>query len=126
MARVKRGSVLRARHKKILKYAKGFRGSNSKLFIAANQTIMKAWRNAYRDRRKKKRDYRRLWITRINAACRQHGMSYSRFMNALMKAEVQINRKMLSEMAIADKDAFKKLVDIASEHIKAKAPAKAK
>ncbi len=126
MARVKRGSVLRARHKKILKYAKGFRGSNSKLFIAANQTVMKAWRNAYRDRRKKKRDYRRLWITRINAACRQHGMSYSRFMNALMKAEVQINRKMLSEMAIADKDAFKKLVDIASEHIKAKAPAKAK
>ena len=73
MARVKRGSVLRARHKKILKYAKGFRGSNSKLFIAANQTIMKAWRNAFRDRRKKKRDYRRLWITRINAACRQHG-----------------------------------------------------
>lgn len=126
MARVKRGSVLRARHKKILKYAKGFRGSNSKLFIAANQTIMKAWRNAYRDRRKKKRDYRRLWITRINAACRQHGMSYSRFMNALMKAEVQINRKMLSEMAIADKDAFKKLVDIASEQMKAKAPAKAK
>ncbi|MBP7860318.1 50S ribosomal protein L20 [bacterium] len=126
MARVKRGSVLRARHKKILKYAKGFRGSNSKLFIAANQTIMKAWRNAYRDRRKKKRDYRRLWITRINAACRQHGMSYSRFMNALMKAEVQINRKMLSEMAIADKDAFKKLVDIASEQMKAKAPAKVK
>lgn len=126
MARVKRGSVLRARHKKILKYAKGFRGSNSKLFIAANQTVMKAWRNAYRDRRKKKRDYRRLWITRINAACRQHGMSYSRFMNALMKAEVQINRKMLSEMAIADKDAFKKLVDIASEQMKAKAPAKAK
>ena len=126
MARVKRGSVLRARHKKILKYAKGFRGSNSKLFIAANQTVMKAWRNAYRDRRKKKRDYRRLWITRINAACRQHGMSYSRFMNALLKAEVQINRKMLSEMAIADKDAFKKLVDIASEQIKAKAPAKVK
>ncbi len=126
MARVKRGSVLRARHKKILKYAKGFRGSNSKLFIAANQTVMKAWRNAYRDRRKKKRDYRRLWITRINAACRQHGLSYSRFMNALMKAEVQINRKMLSEMAIADKDAFKKLVDIASEQMKAKAPAKAK
>ena len=126
MARVKRGSVLRARHKKILKYAKGFRGSNSKLFIAANQTVMKAWRNAYRDRRKKKRDYRRLWITRINAACRQHGLSYSRFMNALMKAEVQINRKMLSEMAIADKDAFKKFVDIASEQMKAKAPAKAK
>ncbi len=126
MARVKRGSVLRARHKKILKYAKGFRGSNSRLFIAANQTIMKAWRNAFRDRRKKKRDYRRLWITRINAACRQHGMSYSRFMNALMKAEVQINRKMLAEMAVSDKDAFKKLVDVASEHTKAKATAKAK
>ena len=126
MARVKRGSVLRARHKKILKYAKGFRGSNSRLFIAANQTIMEAWRNAFRDRRKKKRDYRRLWITRINAACRQHGMSYSRFMNALMKAEVQINRKMLAEMAVSDKDAFKKLVDVASEHTKAKATAKAK
>jgi len=126
MARVKRGSVLRARHKKILKYAKGFRGSNSRLFIAANQTVMKAWRNAFRDRRKKKRDYRRLWITRINAACRQHGMSYSRFMNALMKAEVQINRKMLAEMAVSDKDAFKKLVDVASEHVKAKAPAQAK
>ncbi|MCW5823166.1 MAG: 50S ribosomal protein L20 [Cyanobacteria bacterium TGS_CYA1] len=126
MARVKRGSVLRARHKKILKYAKGFRGSNSRLFIAANQTIMKAWRNAFRDRRNKKRDYRRLWITRINAACRQHGMSYSRFMNALMKAEVQINRKMLAEMAVSDKDAFKKLVDLASEHTKAKATAKAK
>ncbi|MDX2107274.1 MAG: 50S ribosomal protein L20 [Candidatus Melainabacteria bacterium] len=126
MARVKRGSVLRARHKKILKYAKGFRGSNSRLFIAANQTVMKAWRNAFRDRRNKKRDYRRLWITRINAACRQHGMSYSRFMNALMKAEVQINRKMLAEMAVSDKDAFKKLVDLASEHTKAKATAKAK
>lgn len=126
MARVKRGSVLRARHKKILKYAKGFRGSNSKLFIAANQTIMKAWRNAFRDRRKKKRDYRRLWITRINAACRQHGMSYSRFMNAMLKANVQLNRKMLAEMAVSDKDAFKKLVDLASEHTKAKATAKAK
>ena len=126
MARVKRGSVLRARHKKILKYAKGFRGSNSKLFIAANQTIMKAWRNAFRDRRKKKRDYRRLWITRINAACRQHGMSYSRFMSAMLKANVQLNRKMLAEMAVSDKDAFKKLVDLASEHTKAKATAKAK
>lgn len=126
MARVKRGGVLRARHKKILKYAKGFRGSNSKLFISANQTIMKAWRNAYRDRRKKKRDYRRLWITRINAACRQHGLSYSRFMNALLKAEVQINRKMLAEMAVSDKDAFKKLVEVASEHTKAKTPVKAK
>ncbi len=126
MARVKRGGVLRARHKKILKYAKGFRGSNSKLFISANQTIMKAWRNAYRDRRKKKRDYRRLWITRINAACRQHGLSYSRFMNALLKAEVQVNRKMLAEMAVSDKDAFKKLVEVASEHTKAKTPVKAK
>lgn len=126
MARVKRGSVLRARHKKILKYARGFRGSNSKLFISANQTIMKAWRNAYRDRRKKKRDYRRLWITRINAACRQHGMSYSRFMNALLKAEVQVNRKMLAEMAVTDKDAFKKLVEVAAEHTKAKTPVKAK
>ena len=111
--RVKRGNVLQNRHKKILKYAKGFRGSHSRLFTAANQTIMKAWRNAFRDRRKRKRDYRRLWITRINAACKQHGTSYSRFIAGLAKAEIEVNRKMLSELAVNDKDAFAKLVELA-------------
>ncbi len=118
MAKVKRGNVLKNRHKKILKYAKGFRGSNSKLFIAANQTLMKAWRNAYRDRRKRKRVFRRLWITRINAACRSHGMVYSRLINGLAKANVEVNRKLLAELAVHDKAAFAKLVDIAKEKIK--------
>ncbi|MFX7548787.1 50S ribosomal protein L20, partial [Acinetobacter baumannii] len=83
MSRVKRGNVLQKRHKKILKYAKGFRGSKSRLFIAANQALMIAWRNAFRDRRKKKRDFRSLWITRINAACRVNGLSYSKFIYGL-------------------------------------------
>jgi large subunit ribosomal protein L20 len=110
MARVKRGNVLQKRHKKILKYAKGFRGSKSRLFIAANQALMQAWKNAYRDRRKRKRDFRSLWITRINAACRLHGMSYSRFISLLSKSGININRKMLAEMAVADSAAFGALV----------------
>jgi large subunit ribosomal protein L20 len=110
MARVKRGNVLQKRHKKILKYAKGFRGSKSKLFIAANQALMIAWRNAFRDRRKRKRDFRSLWITRINAACRLHGLSYSRFISALSKSGININRKMLAEMAVSDAAAFGALV----------------
>jgi large subunit ribosomal protein L20 len=85
MARVKRGNVLQQRHKKILKFAKGFRGSKHTLFIAANQAVIQAWRNAYRDRRKRKRDFRSLWITRINAACRAHGIPYSRFMHGLSR-----------------------------------------
>ncbi len=111
--RVKRGNVLQNRHKKILKYAKGFRGSHSRLFTAANQTVMKAWRNAFRDRRKRKRDYRRLWITRINAACKMHGTNYSRFINGLAKAEIEVNRKMLSELAVNNKEAFAKLIELA-------------
>jgi large subunit ribosomal protein L20 len=110
MARVKRGNVLQKRHKKILKYAKGFRGSKSRLFIAANQALMIAWRNAFRDRRKRKRDFRSLWITRINAACRLNGVSYSRFINALLKSGVTVNRKMLAEMAVSDSVAFGALV----------------
>lgn len=113
MARVKRGNVLQKRHKKILKYAKGFRGSHSKLFRSANQTVMKAWKNAFRDRRKRKRVFRRLWITRINAACRSHGLSYSRFVNGLTKSNVEVNRKMLADMAVRDKEAFSKLVEVA-------------
>src|ERR1700679_3604450 len=106
MPRVKRGNVLQKHHKKILKYAKGFRGSKSKLFIAANQALMQAWRNAFRDRRKKKRDFRSLWITRINAACRINGISYSRFIYGLNKANLHLNRKVLAEIAVHDAEAF--------------------
>jgi large subunit ribosomal protein L20 len=110
--RVKRGNVLQKRHKKIIKYAKGFRGSKSRLFIAANQAIMQAWKNAYRDRRKRKRDFRSLWIVRINAACRMHGLKYSTFMNGLTKANITLNRKVLSELAVNDRAAFDKLIEI--------------
>jgi large subunit ribosomal protein L20 len=113
MTRVKRGNVARKRRKKILKLAKGFRGSHSRLFRTANQQVMKALRNAYRDRRKRKRDFRRLWITRINAASRQHGLSYSKLMGGLKKANIEINRKMLSQMAILDPAGFAKVVELA-------------
>ncbi|MDJ0589153.1 MAG: 50S ribosomal protein L20 [Pleurocapsa sp. MO_226.B13] len=113
MSRVKRGNVARKRRKKILKLAKGFRGSHSKLFRTANQQVMKALRNAYRDRRKRKRDFRRLWITRINAAARMNGMSYSKLTHQLKKAEVGLNRKMLAQLAMVDPDAFAKVVEVA-------------
>lgn len=118
MARVKRGNVARKRRKKILKLAKGFRGSHSRLFRTANQQVMKALRNAYRDRRKRKRDFRRLWITRINAAVRQHGMSYSQFIGHLKKANIEINRKMLAQMAVLDPDGFNEVVKLAGQAIK--------
>ena len=107
--RVKRGNVSRKRHKKILKLAKGFRGSRSKLFKVANQAVMKALSHAYRDRRNKKRDLRRLWIVRINAAARQEGLSYSRFMNGLNKAGITVNRKFLAEIAVASPSTFTEL-----------------
>jgi large subunit ribosomal protein L20 len=110
MARVKRGNVARKRRKKILKLAKGFRGSHSRLFRTANQQVMKALRNAYRDRRKKKRDFRRLWITRINAAARQQGISYSQLIGKLKKADIVINRKMLAQLAILEPEGFAKIV----------------
>ena len=113
MARVKRGNVARKRRKKILKLAKGFRGSHSKLFRTANQQVMKALRNAYRDRRKKKRDFRRLWITRINAAARMQGISYSQLINKLNKANINLNRKVLAQLAIQDAEAFNKVVELA-------------
>jgi large subunit ribosomal protein L20 len=113
MSRVKRGNVARKRRKKILKLAKGFRGSHSKLFRTANQQVMKALRNAYRDRRKRKRDFRRLWITRINAAARMHDLSYSKFTHQLKKAEVGLNRKMLAQLAMVDPQAFEKVVEVA-------------
>jgi len=119
MARVKRGNVLRKRHKKILKMAKSFKGARSRLFVVANQAVMKALKFQYRDRRNKKRVFRRLWITRINAAVRQHGLSYSRFINALLKAKITVNRKILADIAVKDPAAFKKVVDLAKEKISA-------
>lgn len=112
MARVKRGNVLRKRHKKILKLAKSFKSARSRLFVVANQAVMKALKFQYRDRRNKKRSFRRLWIARINAAVRTHGFSYSKFMNALKKANVNVNRKMLADIAVKDPEAFKKVVDL--------------
>ncbi len=111
MARVKGAMNTRKRHKKILKLAKGYRGAKSKLFRTANQAVMKSLSYAYRDRKAKKREFRQLWIARINAAARMNGMSYSVFMNGLKKKGIEINRKMLSEIAVSDPEAFKKLVD---------------
>ncbi len=113
MTRVKRGNVARKRRKKILKLAKGFRGSHSRLFRIANQQVMKALRNAYRDRRRRKRDFRRLWITRINAAARQHGCSYSQLMGQLKQADIQLNRKMLAQIAVLDPESFRNVVELA-------------
>jgi large subunit ribosomal protein L20 len=113
MTRVKRGNVARKHRNKILKLAKGFRGSHSKLFRVANQQVMKALRNAYRDRKKKKRDFRRLWIARVNAASRQHGLSYSQLIGGLKKANIQLNRKMLAQLAIQDAASFEQIVKLA-------------
>lgn len=115
MTRVKRGNVARKRRKKILKLAKGFRGSHSTLFRTANQQVMKALRSAYRDRKKRKRDFRRLWIVRINAAARLNGMSYSQLMGNMKKADIQINRKMLAQMAVLDPASFSKVAQLASQ-----------
>ncbi|KDR95534.1 LSU ribosomal protein L20P [Peptoclostridium litorale DSM 5388] len=117
MARVKKGVTARRRHKKVLKLAKGFKGARSKLFRPANQFVMKALRNAYVGRKLKKRDFRKLWITRINAGTRMHGLSYSKFISGLKLADININRKMLSEMAIHDPEGFKQLVDVAKQKL---------
>ncbi len=111
--RIKRGNVCRNRHKKILKLAKGFKGARSRIFKVANIAVMKALKYAYRDRRAVKRNMRRLWIVRINAAVREQGMSYSRFVNACKKANIQVNRKMLADLAVNDKEAFSVLVETA-------------
>ena len=113
MAREKRAVNAKKRHKNILKQDKGYFGAKSKLFRPANQAVMKSLSYAYIGRKQRKRDFRKLWITRINAATRLHGMSYSKFISGLKKAGVNINRKMLSEMAINDPQGFKELVDIA-------------
>jgi len=111
MPRVKRGTMTHKRHVKILEQAKGYWGGKSKLFKTAKEAVMKSGNYAYRDRRSKKRDFRRLWIARINAACRLNGMQYSRFIEALNKSGIDLDRKVLSEMAILDAGAFTTLVE---------------
>ena len=111
MPRVKRGVTARASHKRIINAAKGYRGRRKNVFRVANEAVMKAGQYQYRDRRQRKRQFRRLWIARINAAARQYGLTYSVFMNGLSRAEIGIDRKVLSDIAIFDKDAFAKIVD---------------
>ncbi|VAY02255.1 50S ribosomal protein L20 [Arsenophonus endosymbiont of Aleurodicus dispersus] len=111
MTRVKRGVIARASHNKILKQAKGYYGARSRVYRVALQAVIKASQYAYRDRRQRKRKFRQLWIARINAAARQHGLSYSYFINGLKKASIKINRKILSDIAFFDKIAFAALVD---------------
>lgn len=115
MARVKNGAVTKARHKKVLKQAKGYFGSKHRLYKSAKEQLMHSGQYAFRDRKQKKRDFRKLWITRINAACRQNDISYSRFIEGLNKAGVEINRKMLSEIAINDPKMFTELVKTAKD-----------
>lgn len=113
MARVKRGVIARARHKKVLKQAKGYYGARSRVYRVAVQAVTKAGQYAYRDRRQRKRQFRQLWIARINAAARVNGMSYSRFINGLKKASVEIDRKILADIAVHDKAGFSALVETA-------------
>ena len=113
--RIRRGNAGVKRHKKILKLAKGFIGARSRIFKVANIAVMKALKYAYRDRRATKRNMRRLWIVRINAAVRERGMSYSRFVNACKKANILVNRKMLADMAVRDKEAFDVLFETISK-----------
>jgi large subunit ribosomal protein L20 len=111
MPRVKRGVTAHAAHKKVIARAKGFRGRRNNVFRVANEAVMRAGQYAYRDRRNKKRDFRSLWITRINAAVREHGLSYSVFMNGLKKAAITVDRKVLADIAVMDKPAFTKFVE---------------
>ena len=119
MARVKRAVNARKNHKKVLKLAKGYYGGKSRLFRTANESVIRALRNSYVGRRLKKRDFRRLWIARINAATRMNGLSYSKFMNGIKLAGIDMNRKMLSEIAINDPKAFADLVELAKKQLNA-------
>lgn len=119
MPRVKRGVTARARHKKVLKKAKGYYGARSRVYRVAKQAVTKAAQYAYRDRRQRKRDFRALWIVRINAAARECGLSYSRFINGLLKADVEIDRKVLADLAVHDKAAFAALADKAKAALNA-------
>ena len=110
MPRVKRGVTAHARHKKVLNQAKGYRGRRNSVFRIAKEAVMKAGQYQYRDRRQKKRDFRRLWIARINAAVREHGMTYSTFINGLTRANIDIDRKVLADLAVFDKAAFSQIV----------------
>lgn len=111
MPRVKRGVTARARHKKVLALAKGFRGRRKNVYRVAKQAVMKAGQYAYRDRRQRKRQFRQLWIVRINAGARENGLSYSKFMNGLKKAAIEIDRKVLADLAVFEKAAFAQLVE---------------
>ena len=113
MPRVKRGVRARARHKKVLNAAKGYRGRRKNVYRVAKQAVMKAGQYAYRDRRQKKRQFRTLWIARINAGSRECGLTYSRFMNGLKKAAIEVDRKVLADLAVFDKPAFAKFVELA-------------
>ncbi|MCB5195354.1 50S ribosomal protein L20 [Deefgea salmonis] len=119
MPRVKRGVTARARHKKVLALAKGYRGRRKNVYRVAKQAVMKAGQYAYRDRRQKKRQFRQLWIARINAASRECGLAYSRFMNGLKKAGIEVDRKVLADMAIFDKPAFAAFVEQAKASLTA-------
>jgi large subunit ribosomal protein L20 len=110
MTRVKGGNISRKRHKKVLKLAKGFRGAGSVLFRTANQQVMKALRYSYRNRRQKKRDFRSLWIARVNAAVRRYGLNYSEFMNYLKTRSIKLNRKVIAQLSICDPEAFTQLL----------------
>ena len=120
MTRVKGGTISKARHKKVLKQAKGYFGSKHRLYRTANEQVMHSGKYAFRDRRQKKREFRKLWITRINAACRLNDISYSKFISGLNKAEVTVNRKMLAEIAIDSPKAFSDLVTIAKDALEGK------
>lgn len=113
MARVKRGVIARRRHKKVLGRAKGYYNARRKVFRVAKQAVIKAGQYAYRDRRNRKRDFRKLWIVRINAAAREHGLSYSRFMNGLKRSAIELDRKVLADIAVHDKAGFAKLAESA-------------
>jgi large subunit ribosomal protein L20 len=120
MPRVKRGVIARARHKKVLKAAKGYRGRRKNVYRVAKQAVMKAGQYAYRDRRQKKRQFRTLWIARINAGARECGLTYSRFMNGLKKAAVEVDRKVLADLAVFDKTAFAQFVEMAKKALAVK------
>ncbi len=117
MSRVKRGVTKHARHKKILKAAKGYSGASSRSYKSAKEALIHAWSYAYRHRRERKGEFRRLWIVRIGAGCRETGTTYSQFMHGLKLAGVELDRKILADMAVRDADAFKKLVGLANEQL---------
>src|SRR3990172_1388298 len=121
MPRVKRGTINKKKHKKVLELAKGYRGAKSRVFRRANEQVLHSLSYAYRDRRQRRRDFRKLWIIRINAAARQNGMSYSRFMNGLKAVNVEVDRKVLADMAVNDGAGFSRLVELVKNQV-AEAP----